>query len=107
MVEEVKITLMTSCWRLYMYNREPELHTAESGKMWAEGAEQEDVTQMHCGKCRILKCRVLTSALGTKSGYSLISCINFDLVFYEFPNFKEEQYKSSGVTLFTAAASLF
>lgn len=55
MVEEVKITLMTSCWRLYMYNREPELHTGESGKMWAEGAEQEDVTQMHCGKSRILK----------------------------------------------------
>lgn len=49
----------------------------------------------------------MTSALGTKSGYSLISCINFDLVFYEFPNFKGEQYKSSGVTLFTAAASLF
>lgn len=33
----------------------------------AEGAKQEDVIQMHCGKCRILKLRVLTSALGTKT----------------------------------------
>lgn len=85
-----------------MYNREPELHTGESGQ---KGLNKKMLYRCIVGNVGF--CNVgfwPFESWDTLTSLALI--LIFIYAFYEFPNFIEEQYKSSGVTLFTAAASL-